>query len=125
MNRAATIPNGYQVTHVNIEAPTKKRLSMKQRLDRTMAIGVPTLSAAFLVGWLAELAYTIKTHVWQYWVETINSPTVQKSVMEGTYRHSFTTNIILDSLVGILALLVVIGCAYWAEAWYSMVKRGY
>ena len=121
---APPIPTGYQITNVNIEAPTKG-LSMKKKLDRVVAISVPALITVIAGGLLAWAGYASATNVWQHWTTVKQTSTEVHFVSTGQYVHSTTTDIIISSLFGILWLAIAVGCAYWAEAWYRLVKKGH
>ena len=115
--------SGYR--EINVKLDEKRGISMKQRLDRIMAIGIPIFVAVLFATGMAAAAYAVKTNVYQRWHTVVKTSTNIHYVSQGQYVHGTATDIAFDVLFGILALAVAIGCAYWAESWYRMVKRGY
>ena len=112
-------PRRYKQVNVNIEAPKKKRISMRKVLDRFCLIAIPTTVALAVDSLLAWAAYATVTHVWRHWSAVIDTSHVQKYVVTYYYRHGLPADIIYCSLLGIVALTVTILCAYWVESWYE------
>lgn len=114
---AGGAPNYTKVADVTIEKP-KKKLTMGQKLDISVIIGLPALVSAMFGGLLAYAGYCAVNHIWQHWHTVTQTATNVHFISTGQYTHSTTSDVFICVTFAILWLVATVGCAYWAEAWY-------